>query len=291
MPNVPLRLSLHSVLATRTPNDGERFRFGGQLRLAGGPVVHDGDPLLRAFGARVLGVRGGGTESALQLDVFEPGRCVRLETEYDEDGDEVVGVWDEEGIRRAGVLPFRRHCSLVAALDHGLDLRGVVVREYVDAGTLGRQSVDVLVYPADFVEVTVPEDFVVERPQGRRPKRIVLLADGRGEVGFWDPAGEAGPAAPGDLPLSPPLAAELERLRDKYRSLADGDEDAVGFEEMQRGWTRQTLDHRATILWRRARQELGRRFAVGFQGPGMERPVWSPGELAGEDDCGLDIPF
>ena len=35
--------------------------------------------------------------------------------------------------------------------------------------------------------------------------------------------------------------------------------------------------------------ELGRRFAIGFLGAGMERPVWSPAALEKADDS--DIPF
>jgi len=289
---VPLHLTLHAVPATRTPNATNRFRFGGQLRLPGGPVLDDDDPLLKAFAAHVLQVRADGAECALQLDAFAPGRRVELEIEYDEDGDSVVGVWDAERVRRAGVLPFRRDCALVAAIDHGLMLEAVVLREFLDASDLQRQTIDVFVHARAFVHVEVPDEFAVDRPQRQSPRRVVLLADGSGEVGFWDAAGDAGPAGPDDLPLSGSLATELKRLRAKYCELAQGDDDATGMEEMERGWTRESLDHRATILWRRARQELGRRYAVGFQGPGMEKPVWSPQDLVDQDDDEYsDMPF
>lgn len=53
---------------------------------------------------------------------------------------------------------------------------------------------------------------------------------------------------------------------------------------MESDWEREALQSRAEALWRRARSELGRRYAVGFLGAGMRRPLWSPAELDDEDD-------
>jgi hypothetical protein len=52
---------------------------------------------------------------------------------------------------------------------------------------------------------------------------------------------------------------------------------------------RHAIDAHAIALWRRARAELGSRYAIGFLGAGMERPVWSPDELtATEHDADDD---
>jgi len=42
-------------------------------------------------------------------------------------------------------------------------------------------------------------------------------------------------------------------------------------------------------VWRRLRAELGRRYQVGFLGPGMEQPVWDPGEREDEEDDDLEF--
>lgn len=280
--------------ATRTPDERGQFEYGVHLRLPGGPVLRHDDPLLAMYGALTGRVGTSCTNpEALQLDPFDAGRRVRLEIELDEDGDAIVAVWDEEGIRRGGVFRFEAECPIVAALDHGLPLEGLVLREHVDAATRRRTCLDVLVYARAFVDVHVPEDLVVERPERTRATRVVLFADGRGELCFWDPAGHAGPGDPGDLPLSPRLVDELAILRERYRQLARrSEESANGLEQMTCEWGRAHLDRRMEILWRRARQELGRSYAVGFQGPGMPGPIWSPRELVVEDDDDEEeIPF
>ena len=52
---------------------------------------------------------------------------------------------------------------------------------------------------------------------------------------------------------------------------------------------RSSLDARMRELWRRARAELGRSYAIGLLGPGMTRPGVDPERRGrGRDD---DIPF
>ena len=77
-----------------------------QLRLPDGPALSEDDALLGAFGACVVAVISGADDhEALQDDAFAPGRRVTLlEEGADHDGDPVVGVWDAEGLRRAGHL-------------------------------------------------------------------------------------------------------------------------------------------------------------------------------------------
>ena len=58
---------------------------------------------------------------------------------------------------------------------------------------------------------------------------------------------------------------------------------------MESDWECGALAQQGMKLWRRARRELGRQFAVGYLGPGMESPAWTPSELPGADEeCGYD---
>ena len=56
------------------------------------------------------------------------------------------------------------------------------------------------------------------------------------------------------------------------------------FDSMEPAWGHEALQTKAQALWRRARSELGRRYAIGFLGAEMRRPLWSPDELDDEDD-------
>jgi hypothetical protein len=88
----------------------------------------------------------------------------------------------------------------------------------------------------------------------------------------------------GDLPMSAELRQALDELRDGYAELGEQAGERRGFERLEASLDRSLLDDRAAALWKRARGELGRSFAVGFLGSGMERPVWSPDELDDDDD-------
>jgi hypothetical protein len=48
---------------------------------------------------------------------------------------------------------------------------------------------------------------------------------------------------------------------------------------LERDWTAGALESRTVELWRRARAELGQRYAIGLQGPGMSRPARSPADM------------
>ena len=85
------------------------------------------------------------------------------------------------------------------------------------------------------------------------------------------------------------LARALRELRAAYAELqAESGPERRGFERFESELDRCSLDERAAALWRRARTELGREYAIGFLGSGMERPVWSPEQLDESDD---GIPF
>src|SRR5690348_14689888 len=101
MANVPLSLALEPVLPSRVPRGGgSTLGHGYRVRRQNGPTVEDHDPLLKAFGAAVDWLEHD-DDAPLQLDVFDPGRSLRLTGEPL--GDEAC-VLDAEGIRCAGTI-------------------------------------------------------------------------------------------------------------------------------------------------------------------------------------------
>ena len=156
----------------RTPDECGRFEYGLRLRLDAGPVLRSDDPLLRMYGASIEQIADFDSDVA-QDDRFSPGRAVRLETEFDVDGDSVVGLWDASGVARAGRFPFAAECPIVAALDHGLELCGLVLSEDVNASDGRRACLEVLVFAPQFVRVEVPEGLVVARP-AREPQLSLI---------------------------------------------------------------------------------------------------------------------
>jgi hypothetical protein len=291
----PLVLSLDPILPLRAPQPGAVLVSSGfRLRLPDGPAVAAGDPLLSAFGARVVDLEVDVDDSeALQDDVFAPGRALTLlEEGVDEDGDPVVGVWDAEGRRRAGHLDFRAAAEVAAATDAGLAVGAVVLTEDRLRVDDRRCGLEVLVHAPAFVRV---EPGVAEAvaPPVTRPRhvreRVVLVADGSSELRWWDPSGRGGPMDLGQLPLSSELLADLERLSAEYAALDDADLTGGAADGFERQLYRSSLDARMCGLWQRARADLGRSYAIGLLGPGMTSPAWSPGEAGAP--AADDIPF
>jgi len=291
----PLVLSLDPILPLRAPQPGAVLVSSGfRLRLPDGPAVAAGDPLLSAFGARVVDLEVDVDDSeALQDDVFAPGRALTLLDEgVDEDGDPVVGVWDAAGTRRAGHLDFRAAAEVAAATDAGLAVGAVVLTEDRLRVDDRRCGLEVLVHAPAFVEV---ETGVAEAvaPPVTRPRhvreRVVLVADGSSELRWWDPSGRGGPMDLGQVPLSSELLADLERLSAEYAALDDADVTGSAADGFERQLYRSSLDARMRGLWQRARAELGRSYAIGLLGPGMTSPAWSPGEAGAP--AADDIPF
>src|SRR2546423_610313 len=105
------------------------FRYGFELRVPNGPLVASDDPLLDALGAEVATITARGPDAeSLQSDAFDPGRALAAVIEPpDEDGDATVGLWDEERIRSAGLLPWDCAARLAAAIDHGLEVQALAL--------------------------------------------------------------------------------------------------------------------------------------------------------------------
>jgi len=289
--SLPLRLSLEPVLPTRTPSYGSCFVYGFKLRLPDGPEIDRSDPLLVAYGARIVSVAiHDDDDEPVQDDAFDPGSLVRLLPESGGSDEAEVGVWDPEALRRGGSVLDRAAAVVDAAIECGLSQTALVLTEDRSAEDDRREGLDLLVFHEGFVEVDTAAVASFTRPVRPARARLVLVADGSGDVRWWDPSAEAGPIAADDLPMSADLTSAMQELRAAYAELeADNDPDKRGFERFEAALDRASLDEQAATLWKRARAELGRRFAVGFLGSGMERPVWSPEELDEDDDS--EIPF
>jgi len=284
-----LRLALTPTLASRTPSSGSVHRgHGFVLRLVDGPAIEHDDPLLRAFAAEVVELYVGADEEALQHECFDPGRLVRLEPEPFKPHDpDAVGVWDPEGLRKAGELPGGADAMVTAALEQGLPMEALVLWEERERLDHRRTGLTLLVHSPALVAFEGLDDLAYSPPRMAGRPRVVLFADGCGDVRWWDPSGGGGPVEVDAVPVSGELRAALERLRDDaaelYARAAVGAED--GFERFEQRAEREGLEEDARELWLRARRELARRFAVGFLGRGMERPVWSPDELEHDDEA------
>lgn len=288
----PLRLSLEPLLPTRTPSYENCFVYGFKLRLPDGPEIDRADPLLVAYGVRIVAVAiHDDDDEPVQAGAFDPGSLVRLLPEAGGSDEPEVGVWDPEALRRGGSLLDRAAAVVDAAIECGLSQTALVLTEDRNSEDDRREGLDLLVFHEGFVEVDTAAVPSFKRPVRPARPRLVLVADGSGDVRWWDPSAEAGPIAADDLPMSADLTRAMQRLRTAYAELeAEKDPDKRGFERFEAALDRAALDEQAATLWKRARAELGRRFAVGFLGSGMERPVWSPDELD-DDDAETDIPF
>ncbi|MEA2319349.1 MAG: hypothetical protein QOD44_3538 [Solirubrobacteraceae bacterium] len=294
VPSLPFLLSLHPVLPLRAPEQGATtLTYGYLLRLPDGPALDDNDPLLEAFSATVMEMTSAGAhDEPLQDEDFAPGRRLTLVPEgVDDAGDPMVGIWDAGGVRRAGHLPYRMAAVVAAALEHRLPMEALVLTEERELLDDRRVGLRVLLYTPAMVRVDGASEGHIARPERSARERVVLLADGSGELRWWDPSGRRGPQGLGALPVSEDLAADLERLSAEYEVFAAGvDSDGDTLSPFEREWNRETLDTKARQLWRRARAELGRRYAIGLLGPGMSRPAWSAGEVPdGEHEA--DVEF
>jgi hypothetical protein len=283
MPN-PLALALHPLMPVRTPREGRgTVLYGYQLRIADGPGLAHDDPLLRAFAASVEAVEGEGAHSEpLQADTFDPGLPVRLIREgVDDDGDEIVGVWDADETRRAGTLPYRTAARVSASIDHGLPVEAIVLSEIRNRFDDRRAGIAVFVHAPDLVTVDVAAGGPLQRPKTRTRPRLVLIGDEGTGLRWWDPSGSTGPMELDAVPVSSSLAQELRELAGAFKNAGaehETSDDADFFEDMQDGYRQHVLDQRTKGVWVRVRRELGRRYAVGLMLKGMPSPVWSPEE-------------
>lgn len=268
-------------------NEPPGFRLGYQLRLPNGPRITPEDSLLSVFGAVVVALHEVREhDEAVQDEGFAPGQSLSLlEEGCNEQGEAVVSVWNTSQTLRAGVLPDECAARVCAANDYRLELRALSLEERRTPFDDRRSSLRALLYSPQFVSLTASSQ-QYQRPSRPGRRRVVLVADAKNEVRWWDPVGQAGPAAISELPLSRELHQDLIRLAEAFTELrAHGD--VSGFAAIELEWQQEELTDHAVRVWRRARRELGRDYAIGFQGPDMERPAWSPEELQrehGEDD-------
>jgi hypothetical protein len=294
MTSLPLVLTLEPLLPTRCASGHRKeFRFGYQLRLPGGPLVETDDPLLAVFGAEAVTLEvEGGNEEAIQSATFDPGaRLHPVFDSLDDDGDPVVAIWDAAELHCAGILPFQVAGRVAAALDHGLDIQLFSLEESRTALDDRRVGLRVLVSSTSMVRIKHPKHARAIRPARRVRQRVVLLADGRGRIRWWDPSGASGPAEITQMPVSSHLQAELDRLGREFETLCQrAQESQGGLSRMVLDGDRAAFTERALELWKRVRAELTRDYAVGFVGPGMERPIWSPSEMSYDGDD-VEIPF
>lgn len=288
----PLALALHPLTPVRVPREARpHVLYGYQLRLPDGPVLTNDDPLLEAFAASVEAVEGSGSHSEpLQSDAFDPGLSARLVREgFDEDGDEVVGVWDGDEVRRAGVLPYETAARITAALDHGMDIDVMVLSEIRSRSDDRRSGIAVFVYSPALITVDRAAGGPLQRPKSRARPRLVLIADDAVGLRWWDPSGAAGPLELDAVPVSATLAQDLRDLAIAFKNAPDAADDPDFFDDMEDGWRRHVLGERTRGVWDRVRRELGRRYAIGLMLKGMTHPAWSPEEFESDDDD--DIPF
>lgn len=288
MPDPPLALSLAPLPVRRAPALGDSVvEYGFALQLPDGSVVLDDDPLLDAFATVISHLNGvSPDQEALQNAAFDPGRLVALVVEgVDDDGDEVVGVWDVEHVHRAGTLPCSLAVRVAAAQEHGLELRAVALAERRTRRDDRRCGLYVVVAPVALVAIdATPADTSARR---RRPtrRRLVLVADGRADLRWWDPSAATGPIPLSHVPVSAELGTELAQLGQAYAAAKPAVEEAAHpLQELEHGMRQDALHDRIRAAWTRARAELGRTYAVGLLVPGMDRPAWSPDELPGDAD-------
>ena len=289
----PLELRLDPLPVCRTPTRGESvLTYGFALRMPDNTVVLHDDPLLAAFATVVAEVADTDAEDeVLQSSAFDPGRAVSLLSEgVDDDGDEVVAVWDADGRYRAGTVHYRLAARIAAAQDHGLELQALLLTETRTRRDDRRCGLSMLIAPAALVTIDVTAASTAPQRRPTRP-RLVLVADGRADLRWWDPSASAGPIPLADVPVSADLSTELARLGKAYAAVKPLEDDAEDpFEALETGWARDALHARVRAVWTRARAELGRSYAVGLLAPGMSRPAWSPGELD-DDEEDDEFPF
>jgi hypothetical protein len=265
--------------------------YGYQLRLADGLVVTSDDPLLRAFAASIDAIEEMTDDEALQAPGFDPGLHVELVREgIDDDGDEVVGIWDADEIRRAATLPYGTAERVAAAIDHGMAIEALIVSEIRNRSDERRAGIAVLVYPPALITVDVAAGGTLQRRQRRTRPRLVLIADHSSGVRWWDPSGAAGPVDLAELPVSSALADELRDLATAFKNAPDESDEPNFDDDLDTAWQNHVLEQRTRTVWARVRRELGRRYAIGLMLSGMSRPAWSPEELA-DSEADDDIPF
>lgn len=271
-----LTLKAEPILPLRprdsAPSDVDR---GFALRIPGGPRLGLDDPLLAGAGIRTFKWTSQDREAAFQHPAFSPGASLLLALVPDlSDDTHLLAV---RAIGVSAQLDVADWCDaepVVAMLRTGLSMGAIALAETVSYPDEIRVSLTVLVYPQGLVTVRMHDPAGSARLTVR--PRVVLVADGKSPLGWWDPVGDLGPADLRALPISAELAEGLELQELAIASVHQAGRPKPARKALQRR-QQQFLDgHRP--LYVKARRELGHAYTVGFLGRGMQAPIWSLGE-------------
>lgn len=277
-----LKLGFEPITPLRVPPRGEAYvRHGYRLRLPGGPVLAEDDPLLGACGVTLTTVLEDVDESIAVADErFAPGVRLVLEPEDDLDDGPGVGLWDVHRSVRLARLPGGGGRRATAALEAGLDLAAMVLAELRAPATGGRHGVQILVAPIALVRLgRVPTH---PAPPAPRVRRLVLIVDD--DLRWWDPDGASGPSELADVPVAHDLATDLVEIRRRWQEFRERPEPIDPMDSWEFDLTRTEVLGEARRLWVRARRELARHCRVGWLEPGMKAPRWDPREDDVEDE-------
>ena len=103
------------------------------------------------------------------------------------------------------MLPWKEAARVAAALEQGIEVELLALREQRTAAEDWRVVLEVLISIPATLRVSVGDELTVLRPTRKARRRLVLFADESGDVRWWDPAAETGPADVGELPVSDEL--------------------------------------------------------------------------------------
>jgi hypothetical protein len=279
-PRSRLHLALEPFLPNR-PVEGQDLRvaYGYDLRLRGGPRLSGRDPLLRAFGVDIASLESGSSRLGdLQRDVFSPGRELSLIVDRDSDAGTGIGLWDAERVWCAGRIDSESAAVVLAAQSYGLVLQAVALDEVRSTQDGMRTSLRAVVYSERFASLRYKRVTRYMAPELR--ERILLIVNSDLEVLWWDSEAANGPASLEQLGASDKLRDAHEALERTVRKLRRKRAESGGrytrYEPRRRA---ERLERQAEQLWLLARTELAGGHIVGYLGPSMTDPIWTPEDL------------
>jgi hypothetical protein len=277
-----LKLGFQPITPLRTPPRGEAYvRHGYRLRLPGGPVLNEDDPLLAACGATLTTILEDVDEATTVADDrFAPGTRLALEPEDDLDEGPGVGLWDPGRSVRLASIPGATGRRATAALELGIELLAVIVSELRSKRHGTRVGVQILVAPSALVHLgRIPAHPAPPAPHARR---LVLIVDE--DLRWWDPDASAGPSEIGDVPVAHDLATDLSEIRQRWQEVRERPVPTDPMETWEIDFARDEVLSEARRLWVRARREMAGECRVGWLEPGMKAPRWTPREDDDEGD-------
>jgi hypothetical protein len=214
--------------------------------------------------------------------VFSPGRELTLIVDRDSDATVGIGLWDADQIWCAGRIDSESAAVVLAAQSYGLALQAVALDEVRSAQDGMRTSLRAVIYSERFASLRYKRATRYMAPELR--ERILLIVNSDLEVLWWDSEAANGPASLDQLGASEKLLDAHEALERTARKLrrkrAESGGRYVRYELRRRA---ERFERQAEQLWLLARTELAGRYIVGYLGPSMTDPIWTPEDLA--SDC------